>query len=98
MSEKIQESSKSAEQATNARTIEAVVISTKMNKTIVVKVERKVKHPVYGKYVRRSSRYYVHAEQDNCREGDLVLIEQCRPLSKLKRWKLIGILKRQEQE
>lgn len=80
-----------------ARTITGKVVSDKMNKTIVVQVERKVKHPLYGKYVRRFSKMYVHDEENSCRNGDLVLIQQSRPLSKTKRWKLIEIIKREEQ-
>lgn len=79
-------------------TIEGKVISDKMNKTIVVQVERKVKHPLYGKYVRRFSKMVAHDEDNSCRIGDLVLIKQSRPLSKTKRWKLVEILKKQEQE
>lgn len=80
------------------RAITGKVISNKMNKTIVVQVERKVKHPLYGKYVRRFSKMYAHDEENACRIGDLVVIQQSRPLSKLKRWKLIEILKREEQQ
>jgi small subunit ribosomal protein S17 len=69
-----------------------------MNKTIVVQVERKVKHPLYGKYVKRFSKMYAHDEDNTCQIGDLVLIQQSRPLSKTKRWKLVEILKREEQQ
>lgn len=79
-------------------TISGKVISDKMNKTIVVQVERKVKHPLYGKYVKRFSKMYAHDEENACRIGDLVLIQQSRPLSRLKRWKLLEILKREEQQ
>lgn len=82
----------------NQRTIEGKVVSDKMNKTIVVQVERKVKHPLYGKYVRRFSKMVAHDEENHCRIGDHVLIEQSRPLSKTKRWKLVQVLKREEQE
>jgi small subunit ribosomal protein S17 len=80
------------------RTIIGKVVSDKMQKTIVVQVERKVKHPLYGKYVRRFSKMYVHDEENTCRIGDLVLIQQSRPLSKTKRWILLEILKREEQQ
>lgn len=80
------------------RTIEGKVISDKMNKTIVVQVERKVKHPLYGKYVRRFSKMVAHDEDNVCRIGDLVLIKQSRPLSKTKRWKLVEVIKREKQE
>ena len=80
------------------RTTVGKVVSDKMNKTIVVQVERKVKHPLYGKYVRRFSKMYAHDEDNACRNGDLVLIQQTRPLCKTKRWKLVEVLKREEQE
>lgn len=73
------------------------VVSDKMNKTIVVQIERKVKHPLYGKYVRKFSKMYAHDEDNSCRIGDLVVIKQSRPLSKTKRWMLVEILKREEQ-
>lgn len=85
-------------EVTSNKTIAGVVKKCKMNKTVVVVVERKVKHELYGKYIRRISKMYVHDENNSSREGDVVLIEQCRPLSKLKRWKLKEILKREEQE
>ena len=84
-------------QNTSQRIISGKVISDKMNKTIVVEVERKVKHPLYGKYVRRFSKMYVHDEENACRIGDIVLIQQSRPLSKMKRWKLVEIVRRMEQ-
>jgi small subunit ribosomal protein S17 len=80
------------------RTVIGKVISDKMNKTIVVQVERKVKHPQYGKYVRRFSKMYVHDEENMSRVGDVVRIQQSRPLSKTKRWKLVEVLKREEQQ
>ena len=86
------------EQSSSQRTIMGTVVSDKMNKTIVVQVERKVKHPLYGKYVRRFSKMYVHDEDNTCRTGDVVVIQQSRPLSKTKRWKLVEVVKRQEQE
>lgn len=64
------------------------VISDKMQKTITVLIERRVKHPKYGKYIRRSTRLHVHDESNTCREGDIVTIEECRPLSKTKAWRL----------
>lgn len=88
----------SVEHQKTQRTVEGRVISDKMNKTIVVQIERKVKHPLYGKYVRRFSKMYAHDEDNACRIGDLVLIQQSRPLSKTKRWKLVEILKREEQQ
>jgi small subunit ribosomal protein S17 len=88
----------SADQAKTASTITGQVVSNKMNKTIVVQIERKVKHPMYGKYVKRTSKMYVHDEENSSRVGDVVRIQQTRPLSKTKRWKLVEIVKREEQE
>lgn len=80
------------------RTITGKVISNKMHKTIVVQIERKVKHPLYGKYIRRFSKMYAHDEENACQTGDVVTIQQTRPISKMKRWKLVEILKREEQQ
>jgi small subunit ribosomal protein S17 len=88
----------SADQTKTVRSIIGQVVSDKMNKTIVVQVDRKVKHPMYGKYVKRTSKMYVHDEENSSRVGDVVRIQQTRPLSKTKRWKLVEILKREEQE
>ena len=79
-----------------ARTMTGRVTSGKMDKSITVLVERVVRHPVYGKYIRRSSKLHAHDEQNECQEGDLVMVEQCRPLSKTKTWKLIRVLDRAE--
>lgn len=76
------------------RSITGVVISNKMNKSIVVKGERKVKHPLYGKFMRRSTKYHAHDEKDECNIGDTVTIKECRPLSKTKSWKLVAILEK----
>lgn len=89
---------KSVDQAKAVSTVMGQVVSDKMNKTIVVQVERKVKHPVYGKYVKRTSKMYVHDEDNSSRVGDVVRIQQTRPISKTKRWKLVEIVKREEQE
>ncbi|BCS53066.1 30S ribosomal protein S17 [Geobacter sp. SVR] len=70
------------------RTQVGVVVSDKMNKTVVVKVDRLVKHPVYNKYIKRSVTYKVHDENNSCKVGDRVQIIECRPLSKDKRWNL----------
>jgi small subunit ribosomal protein S17 len=74
------------------RTQTGVVISDKMEKTIVVRVDRLVKHSVYNKYIKRSVKYKVHDEQNSCKAGDKVQIVECRPLSKDKRWALRQIL------
>ena len=73
------------------------VISNKMQKTIVVVSETPKKHPLYKKYIKHRTKYYVHDEREEARPGDEVLIEETRPLSKLKRWRLIKIIKRKEE-
>lgn len=70
------------------------VVSAKMDKTIVVKVSRRVQHPFYKRVVKRRKNFYVHDEQNQCREGDRVRIEETRPLSKLKRWRLVEVVER----
>ena len=78
------------------RTVTCRVISDKMDKTATVLIERKVKHPVYGKYIRRSTKLHIHDENNTCREGDLVTIQECRPLSRTKSWKLVEVVGRSE--
>lgn len=87
------------EQTAAGRTvIMGKVVSNKMNKTIVVEVERKVKHALYGKYMRRFSKMYAHDENNSCAIGDVVLIQQSRPLSKTKHWELVKIVESVHQE
>ena len=76
------------------RALSGRVTSNKMDKTITVAIERLVKHPVYGKYVRRTTKLHAHDENNECREGDLVTIKQCRPLSKTKSWMLVSVVER----
>ena len=78
----------------NKRTIKGVVISNKMDKTIVVRAERFVKHPVFHKYVRKHIKYKAHDEQNQSKLGDTVLIIESRPLSKEKRWRMLEILEK----
>lgn len=73
--------------------ISGKVTSNKMKKTVTVTVDRIVKHPIYGKYVRRITKLHVHDEHNLCKQGDLVTIRQCRPLSKTKSWVLVDITK-----
>ena len=73
---------------TQAKTATGTVVSSKMDKTISVLVERKVKHPLYGKFIRRSTKLMAHDEANECNEGDVVVIEASRPLSKNKTWRL----------
>ncbi len=70
-----------------ARTASGTVVSNKMDKTITVLVERRIKHPLYGKYIKRSKKIHAHDEENQCQEGDLVTIEETRPISKSKSWK-----------
>jgi small subunit ribosomal protein S17 len=71
-----------------------VVVSNKMEKTIVVAVKRKVKHPIYGKFVNKTTKFYAHDEKNDCNIGDLVKVMETRPLSKSKCWRLIEIIER----
>ncbi len=82
----------------NARKNEltGTITSDKMDKTVVVTVERLEKHPVFQKYIRRRSKYKAHDEKNECIVGDRVLIPECRPLSKDKSWRVVSILERQE--
>jgi small subunit ribosomal protein S17 len=81
-----------SENITKLRTITGKVVSNKMDKTITVLVERVVKHPVYGKYIKRSSKMMAHDEANICQEGDVVAITSCRPLSKNKTFNLVQVL------
>ena len=74
------------------RTVTGRVVSNKADKTITVLVERQVKHALYGKFIRRSTKLMAHDEENQCREGDLVTIEECRPLSKRKAWMLVNVV------
>ena len=77
-----------ATEATEAKTVTGTVTSNKMDKTISVMIERRVKHPLYGKFMRRSTKLLAHDEANECNEGDVVVIEASRPLSKNKSWRL----------
>jgi small subunit ribosomal protein S17 len=81
-----------SDNVTKLRTITGRVVSNKMDKTITVLVERVVKHPVYGKYIKRSTKMMAHDEQNVCQEGDIVAITSCRPMSKHKTFKLVSVL------
>ncbi|MGR9090591.1 MAG: 30S ribosomal protein S17 [Gammaproteobacteria bacterium] len=86
-----------SEKQTAARTLIGEVVSNRMEKTIAVLVERQVQHPLYKKYIRRSTKFLAHDESNECNEGDTVAIEECRPLSKRKSWRLQQILQRAPQ-
>jgi small subunit ribosomal protein S17 len=78
----------------NRRTLTGRVVSDKMDKTVTVLVERRVRHPLYGKIVTRSKKYHAHDEANECKEGDLVTIEECRPLSRTKSWRVAKLVER----
>lgn len=86
-----------SEQTKATRTTSGRVVSARMDKTITVVIERLEPHPLYGKYVRRRSKLHAHDEHNECREGDTVLIEQCRPLSKTKAWRLVKVVEQAQQ-
>jgi len=85
------------EARTVRRTLTGRVVSNRMDKTISVRIDRKVQHPIYKKYVRRSTKLLAHDENNECREGDIVSIEECRPLSRHKAWRLQRIVERAPQ-
>jgi small subunit ribosomal protein S17 len=82
------------QQAADNRTLQGRVVSDKMDKSITVVVERRVKHPIYGKFVRRSTKVHAHDENNECQVGDVVVVEQCRPISKTKKWRFIKLVER----
>jgi small subunit ribosomal protein S17 len=83
-----------SEQIKTTRTLTGRVVSDKMDKTVTVLVERRVKHPLYGKVIRLSKKYHAHDEKNEFHQGDLVSIEECRPLSKTKSWKVAALLEK----
>lgn len=76
----------------SARSLQGSVVSAAMDKTITVQVERQVQHPLYKKYIRRSTKFHAHDEKNECGAGDVVRIEECRPISKLKSWRLVEVV------
>lgn len=83
-----------SEQRVLNRALTGRVVSNRMDKTITVLVERKVKHPLYGKFIRRSTKVHAHDPANECNQGDVVMLEQCRPISKSKSWRLVKVLDR----
>lgn len=83
-----------SEQTETNRTLQGRVVSDKADKSITVQIERRVKHPIYGKFIRRSTKVHAHDENNECRIGDTVVVEQCRPLSKTKKWRFIKLVDR----
>lgn len=82
---------------TGTRTLQGRVVSDKMDKTVTVKIERRVKHPVYGKYITRSSKVHAHDEENKASLGDTVVVAESRPFSKSKSWKLVEIVETETQ-
>ena len=80
------------------RTVVGRVVSDKMDKTVAVAIERLIKHPVYGKYVRRTSKVLAHDEGNGCKTGDRVAIQECRPISRHKAWRVVDVVERASQE
>jgi len=80
------------------RTISGRVISDKMDKTISVSVERLIKHPVYGKYIRRTTKVLAHDESNDCKTGDRVTLSECRPMSKNKAWQVVNVTERAPEQ
>ena len=80
----------------NKKTMTGVVVSSKMDKTVVVKVERRFAHPVFKKVVKTTKKYKAHDEKNECMEGDFIRIQETRPLSKEKRWRLLGVVAREK--
>ena len=86
------------EQKVSGRTVVGKVVSNKMDKTIVVQIERKVKHPLYEKYLRRFTKLKAHDDKNACNIGDVVMIKQSRPLSKTKHWVLVEVVEQADKE
>jgi small subunit ribosomal protein S17 len=86
------------ETAGKVKVLTGRVVSDSMDKTIAVSISRYIKHPMYGKYIRRSTKILAHDEDNNCREGDVVSITECRPLSKRKSWRVVEVIERAEAE
>lgn len=93
MSDEVKQSEKIVQ-----RTVTGRVVSDKMNKSVSVAIERLIKHPVYGKYVRRTSKVMAHDENNECKTGDRVEISECRPISRHKSWKVVSVVERAIEE
>jgi small subunit ribosomal protein S17 len=83
-----------SEEVKSNRRLTGRVVSDAMDKTITVLIERRVQHPLYGKFIRRTNKIHAHDEENACGRGDLVTVEQCRPLSKTKTWRLLAIVEK----
>jgi small subunit ribosomal protein S17 len=98
MSEMIESTSTETAAQNAVRTLTGTVVSNKMDKTISVSISRVVKHPVYGKYIRRTTKVLAHDEENTCNSGDRVSISECKPISKRKAWRVVEVLERAEAE
>lgn len=82
------------EETAAKRTLQGVVTSNAGDKSATIMIERKIKHPIYGKYIKRSTKIRLHDETNECNKGDTILIEECRPMSKTKSWKLVKVVEK----
>ena len=94
MNEKLAKRDTAKATANSARSLRGSVVSAAADKTITVLIERKVKHPLYKKYIRRSTKVYAHDAENQCEVGDIVVVESCRPISKLKNWRLAEVVRK----
>ena len=83
-----------ATQAATKRTLQGVVTSSAGDKSATIMIERRIKHPIYGKFIKRSTKIHLHDEANECNKGDTILIEECRPMSKSKSWRVIEVVSR----
>jgi small subunit ribosomal protein S17 len=78
----------------NKRTVQGLVTSSAGDKSATIMIERRIKHPVYGKFITRSTKMHIHDETNECNKGDTILVEECRPMSKTKSWKLVKVVEK----
>jgi len=81
-------------EAAGKRTLQGVVTSSAGDKSATIMIERRIKHPIYGKFIKRSTKIRLHDEANECNKGDTILIEECRPMSKTKSWKLVQVVEK----
>ncbi len=80
--------------AANKRTVQGLVTSNAGDKSATIMIERRIKHPVYGKFIKRSTKLHIHDEANECNKGDTIMVEECRPMSKTKSWTLVKIIEK----
>ncbi len=80
--------------AATKRTVQGLVTSSAGDKSATIMIERRIKHPMYGKFIKRSTKLHIHDEANECNKGDTILVEECRPMSKTKSWKLVKIVEK----